>query len=305
MHCFARHNACRRYALVLMNFAERALMFDCDGEDLVGIVAEPEIPQKVAILVVVGGPQYRVGSHRQFVLLARRLAAEGFVAMRFDCRGMGDGSGSARTFDEYTADIAAAIDHLLANVRGVSRVVLWGLCDAASALLIYWQATRDERVAGMVLLNPWVRSEASLAKTHIKHYYGKRLLERDFWAKLVRGGVDAAKAVRGVAGALSRATKRAVPGEGRGPQPFQDLMALGLQAFSGPVLVILSGRDLTAREFVEFAQADPTWRRALQRSNVERKELAVADHTFSSATSSNDVETMTLRWLRVSVSTPP
>ena len=31
-----------------------------------------------AVLVIVGGPQYRAGAHRQFVQLARRLAAAGF-----------------------------------------------------------------------------------------------------------------------------------------------------------------------------------------------------------------------------------
>ena len=34
------------------------------------------------------------------------------------------------------------------------------------------------------LLNPWVRSDATIAKTYLKHYYGQRLLEKEFWAKL-------------------------------------------------------------------------------------------------------------------------
>jgi len=45
------------------------------------------------VLIVVGGPQYRVGSHRQFVMLARFLADHGVPCMRFDYRGMGDVSG--------------------------------------------------------------------------------------------------------------------------------------------------------------------------------------------------------------------
>jgi len=51
------------------------------------------------VLIVVGGPQYRVGSHRQFLLLSRRLAAEGHPVMRFDYRGMGDASGAMRGFE--------------------------------------------------------------------------------------------------------------------------------------------------------------------------------------------------------------
>ena len=61
-----------------MNVRESACLFPCEGEELVGIVAEPEAPLgDLGVFVVVGGPQYRVGSHRQFVLLARHLAGLG------------------------------------------------------------------------------------------------------------------------------------------------------------------------------------------------------------------------------------
>ena len=81
----------------LVSAIEQALTFDCDGERLVGVVAVPERPVPVGVLIVVGGPQYRAGSHRQFVHLARRLAGAGIAAMRFDYRGMGDASGDARS----------------------------------------------------------------------------------------------------------------------------------------------------------------------------------------------------------------
>jgi exosortase A-associated hydrolase 1 len=284
-----------------MNFAERALTFESDGADLVGVVAEPEVPADVAVLVIVGGPQYRAGSHRQFVLLARRLAAAGFPVMRFDYRGMGDAGGDPRNFDESGPDIAAAIGRLLGESTVARRVVLWGLCDAASAALIYWHASRDERVAGMVLLNPWVRSEASLAKTHIKHYYGKRLLEREFWSKLARGRLNPASALRGLAGAVARSSRAGKGNAPGAPERYQDSMALGLEAFPGPVLLILSGRDLTAKEFLEFSRADTTWREALARANVSRHDLAMADHTFSSLAWSTEVEDATLRWLAAEV----
>ena len=124
------------------------------------------------VLIVVGGPQYRVGSHRQFLLLSRRLAAEGYPVMRFDYRGMGDASGAMRGFEQASADIGAAIEAFQRACPAVQRIVLWGLCDAASLALLYVDATQDDRIAGLAILNPWVRSEASLAQTHIKHYYG-------------------------------------------------------------------------------------------------------------------------------------
>lgn len=58
---------------------ESTLSFDCQGERLVGILAEPVTgePAEVGVVIVVGGPQYRAGSHRQFTLLARHFAAHG------------------------------------------------------------------------------------------------------------------------------------------------------------------------------------------------------------------------------------
>src|SRR2546425_234052 len=65
------------------------------------------------------------------------------------------------------------------------EVVVWGLCDAASAALMH--LCRDARVTGLVLANPWVRSEAGLANVVLKHYYAKRLLEVELWRKLRSG----------------------------------------------------------------------------------------------------------------------
>ena len=76
-----------------MNFSEEAVVFPFAAEQLVGIVARPDTSSDCGVLVVVGGPQYRAGSHRQFLLLSRRLATEGYPTLRFDYRGMGDSGG--------------------------------------------------------------------------------------------------------------------------------------------------------------------------------------------------------------------
>ena len=279
-----------------MSYVERALTFDCAAERLVGVLAEPDVASDVGVVIVVGGPQYRVGSHRQFLLFARRLAAEGLAVLRFDYRGMGDSTGSARSFEDVALDVAAAIDALQAACSAVRRVVLWGLCDGASAALMYYEATRDPRVSGMALLNPWVRSDATLARAYLRHYYIHRLLEKAFWAKLARGGVGL-KAARSLFTDIATAS---ASGDERGGSAatFQERMAGGLEAFPDPVLLLLSERDLTAREFVDHARADPRWRALLARERVSRHEVAEADHTFSTARWRREVEDRTLSWIR-------
>jgi exosortase A-associated hydrolase 1 len=280
-----------------VNFVERALTFQCGGETLVGILTEPASPAMVGVLIIVGGPQYRAGSHRQFVLLSRQLAVSGVAAVRFDYRGMGDSTGSPSSFDDVSEDIAAAIDAMRTSHPSLRQIVLCGLCDAASASLIYSQTTHDARVAGIVLLNPWVRSEGSIGRARIKHYYARRLLEKDFWTKLARGRVEAGRGVRELITDFlaMRRTKTASSADG---SAFQDRMAMGLRTFDGPILVILSGRDLTAQEFLDYGTSNPQWRGLLDRANVSRHDMNDADHTFSSNRWRREVETLTLSWLR-------
>lgn len=274
---------------------ESVLCFGCDGEELVGIVAEPTAaaPSEVGVVIIVGGPQYRAGSHRQFTLLARQLADHGFATLRFDYRGMGDSDGEARDFLAVDADIAAAMQALQTHQPAVKRIVLWGLCDAASAALLYLSGTQDPRVAGVALANPWVRSAASLAQAHVKHYYWRRLREKSFWLKLLRGGVGA-QALRALGRNLKLARSQ---GSATDARSFQDRMAAGLRGFTGPALLLLSGDDYTAREFSLHAQSSPAWQGLLDTQRVRCEALAEADHTFSGPHQADAVAELTLDWL--------
>lgn len=284
-----------------MSVIEQAVSFTCAGESLLAIVAGSDIDTdghaaSCGVLIVVGGPQYRVGSHRQFLLLSRYLAGNGFPTMRFDYRGMGDSSGAIRSFEAIGTDIGTAIDAFQHLCPTVERVVLWGLCDAASAALLYVQETRDKRIAGLVLLNPWVRSESSLAKTQIKHYYGQRLLTKGFWEKLLLGRLDVLNSLRGFVRAVSVARCRE-GGNRTVACSFQERMAEGWHQFSGRILLILSEQDYTAKEFLEFSERDPAWVGWAAYGKLDRLDLADADHTFSSLVSRRQVEDATLAWL--------
>jgi len=282
-----------------IGFTEEAISFECAGERLLGVVARPHHWElaDLAVLVVVGGPQVRSGSHRQFTLLGRDLAACGVPTMRFDVRGMGDSSGSLRNFTQIDADIAAAIGAFQRHCPGLRRVVLWGLCDGASASLLYLQATQDRRVAGLVLLNPWVRSAQTLARTHVKHYYWQRLRQPAFWKKLLSGGV-AGQALRDLGSNLRSAR---APSPGGDPAAatlsFQDRMLQGAENFNGPTLWILSGQDYTAKEFADMTATHVRWKAVLQRAGSTHFELPDADHTFSSPTDERAASQRTSTWL--------
>lgn len=278
-----------------MSFREMALVFPCAREQLLGIVTQPGQAENTGVLIIVGGPQYRVGSHRQFLLLSRSLAASGYPTMRFDYRGLGDSTGDLRTFETVDDDILAALDAFMAACPKLERIVLWGLCDAASASLIYLHSHEDERVGGLVLLNPWVRSEATLARTHIKHYYIQRLLQPGFWRKLLSGSLGLGRAVGGLLGSLRIA--RITTAQAGQEISFQGKMCCALAKSKLPVLLILSSDDYTAKEFIEATRLDAEWQGALAQSQVTMREVTGADHTFSSAEWRGQVEQITQQWL--------
>jgi exosortase A-associated hydrolase 1 len=270
---------------------EEALVFGCGSDSLVGVLAIPDTPASRGVLVVVGGPQYRAGSHRQFTLLARDLAANGIASLRFDYRGMGDSSGEARTFESIKEDIACAIDRLLEGVPAVNEVVIWGLCDAASAALFY--AHRDARVSGVVLANPWVRTDQGMAQAYLRHYYGARLVDREFWKKLLRAEIDFKRSVSALGRFVAEAA-RPKREAGSLPERMQD----ALRRFSGRVLLILSGNDLTADEFRDVVGRSALWKALLADARVTQRELPEANHTFSRREWRDRVARWTAEWVK-------
>lgn len=274
---------------------EISCMIDCGSEQLIGILHTPSVPATIGVIIIVGGPQYRVGSHRQFVLLARDLAAAGITTLRFDYRGMGDSDGVQRGFEDNKNDVRAAIDWLISSRPMIQRVVLWGLCDGATSAAFY--AAEDERVVGLVLLNPWVRSEQTLARSLLFHYYIKRLTNLPAWRKILFSPDSFAAALR----SLMRVTRNAFVCNhrevsaasrmdaldsghvmvGSGALSLVERFATALGKFSGPLLLILSGTDITANEFVEGEKGSAKLSKRLAQQNVTRRLLDDADHTFS------------------------
>jgi exosortase A-associated hydrolase 1 len=279
---------------------ETPIIFSCNGGDLVGVVHGTGNGASRGVLIVVGGPQYRVGSHRQFLLLARSLAAAGIPAMRFDYRGIGDSDGPLQGFEDIGDDISAAIDAFLDSVPGLETVVLWGLCDAASAILFYGHT--DSRINGTVLLNPWVRTESGVARAYVKYYYRERLFDPVFWRKVASGQFNPIVGGRTLLGILRKAVRggEKEPGGDVGTpetRPLPERMADGLQRFQGRVLLVISGDDLTAQEFEDAVATSGQWQGLVADERVTRRYLADGDHTFSRRAWRDQVASWTIEWL--------
>lgn len=283
-----------------MNVLQQPLTFACENERLVGIVSRPQQPRARGVLIVVGGPQYRVGSHRQFALLAAHLAGQGTPVMRFDSRGMGDSSGDRRDFEHVTHDLRAAVDAFFDAVKEVRDIVIWGLCDAASAALFY--AHQDRRVSGVALLNPWVRTAEGEAKAYLQHYYLQRLLSPAPWVKLLRGEFDLRESAKSLATNLRKAREASLAIQPSNPQArtrsLPERMADGLARFDGKILMILSGNDLTALEFKDAVRNSKRWRDLLDSPRVTWRELPKANHTFSTRDWRDQAAVWTADWVR-------
>jgi|EndMetStandDraft_4_1072995.scaffolds.fasta_scaffold241210_2 exosortase A-associated hydrolase 1 len=278
---------------------EEPIQIPCEGTSMWGILSHPPVGTPslpLAVLIVVGGPQYRVGSHRQFVLLARALACRGVTALRFDCRGMGDSAGALRTFEQIEDDLRAALSALRRHVPTIEHHVIWGLCDAAAAALMFGSA--DASVVGIVAANPWARSDATLGAVRVKHYYGRRLLEAQFWRKVLSGAFDWRGSWHSLLDNLRKMS--AVGAQQRdeaSPGMFQSRMAAGWRSFRGQVLLLISGNDLTAQEFLQFARSAEDWNGLLRGNGVTQVNVPDADHTFSRRAWANQAERATVDWV--------
>lgn len=285
---------------------EHAVSFRAQGHWLYGIIHLPEgrPAAKEGVLIAVGGPQYRIGSHRQFVLLARFLADRGVPVMRFDYHGMGDSEGNAgrpEPCEHVAADLRAAIDKFHEHVPSLSGVTLWGLCDGATAALLY--APDDNRVTGLVLVNPWISTTSGAARAFVRHYYAARLLRPAFWKRLAGGKVQIGESLRYLLRKALEARRASVPPAHPRTSPeierlLPERVSDQLGCFKGRLLLVLSGRDLIADELKERMSRSRLWTELLTRPNVTRVDFADANHTFSSRDLRNVLSNTTFRWLQ-------
>jgi exosortase A-associated hydrolase 1 len=245
------------------------LSFACDGATLAASL--DDAPGATGLLIVSGGNEIRSGAHRGMAALAARIAAAGYPVFRFDRRGIGDSEGDNREFEDSAPDIAAAIATFRNAAPHVVRLVGFGNCDAASALLLHQPLALD----ALILANPWTYEEDSEGESDqpalppasaIRARYVSRLKDPKNLLRLVRGDVDLKKLLRGLA-ALGRS--KAPAASDSLPARLNTAMA----QLKCPATILLATGDRTAQAFVDHC--DP--------GDIPIERLHSPSHSFAGA----------------------
>ena len=285
---------------------EKPIVLEGVASPLIGMLHPASGKQETGVLMMVaGGPQYRIGGHRQLVLWARKFSSQGFPVMRFDFSGMGDSYGEYVEFEDTEADIRVALDRFFAETPTLKQVVLWGECNASSSSLLF--AHKDSRVKGVVMINPWVRTEQGQAKAVVKHYYLDRLKQRSFWVKVfslkfdfvgsMKSALKMISLARGQSTSSLQANKKPAKIDVDRSKPLPDRMLDGLSRFKGQIMLVMSGRDMISKEFDDLLQAVPAWQEHLAACAMVRHDLQYADHTFSTSEWREQVAEWGIDWL--------
>lgn len=241
----------------------RLLSFTCEGALMAASL--DAAAGTIGILMVTGGSQTRIGSHRMYERLAKALVQSGFSCFRYDRRGVGDSGGEDPGFRGSAPDLAAAAAAFRAERPGLARIIGLGLCDGATAIALYG---RQAGLDGLILINPWlVEAQADQPPpAAIRHHYRRRLLSLEGWRSLLAGTVDYRKLLRGI-----RSLARSDSGS-----PLADETAAALARSRLPARLILAKDDATAVAAADALKA-PAFTGLIQCGDT----LPTDSHTFA------------------------
>jgi exosortase A-associated hydrolase 1 len=220
----------------------RVVAFPCGGAKLYGMLDCGAAHGATGLLIVSGGTEIRAGAAAGQAALAARLAeAAGVPVFRFDRRGIGDSEGENHGWRGSRDDIAAALGSFRAALPGLRRVVGFGLCDGAAALMLHGPDLPG--LDGLVLANPWTfddDSDPAHSPRALRRRYLARLADRHAVWRLITGAVDP--------GALLRGLRRAAQTDA--PSSLAATLQDRLAQMACPVTILVAGQDRVGARFL-------------------------------------------------------
>jgi uncharacterized protein len=252
---------------------EEQIQFTVEGQRLYGMLHLPDGRGPFPALCFFHGfTGQRIEPHRLFVKTARKLAAEGFVVLRFDFRGSGESEGDFRdmTISGEIKDALASLDFLASQPQvDSSRMGVLGL--SLGGFVASHVASQNRLVKTLVL---W--AAGARPPRFFPNYVHLAEKNREQWRK--KGEWDFGGMVLG-AGFLKDLKK------------VENLLPK-LARFKGKALVIHGELDAT----VPVSEAE-AYRKALGRRAVLHI-LKGADHTFNRKSWEEEVIDRTAKWLK-------
>ncbi len=173
---------------------EKPVSFENNGATLRGIMHEPaENASGGGVVFLHGWSGCRLGPHRMFVKMARRLSGAGCHCLRFDFRGRGESDGATSDAGIRTM-ISDAVAARAFMRRYVEKTLFLGICsggkvavgaaaeDAESDDLVLWSAEPMGQLRDS-------GTDSRKTRHALKNYVGK-LLSAKTWKKIFTGKVN-------------------------------------------------------------------------------------------------------------------
>jgi pimeloyl-ACP methyl ester carboxylesterase len=238
-----------------------------------------------AVILLSPGIVHRVGPGRIYVKIARALAAEGFLSLRFDFSGIGD-SGARQDhlpFEKSAPDEAREAMGFLRGITGIDNFILLGGCSGAE--IAFRTAGSDSRICHAILINfpvgsdegPEASSErATRAKAH--YYWNFALFNPSSWRKIFGGQADYGRIFEVLRVQLRQRFSfhtKVRRGETRLAQELRDVTARGVS-----LAFVCSEGDPALDDLRQAAGAE--LKRLCASGAVSLEIIPRSDHTFSS-----------------------
>ncbi|MEW4466792.1 hydrolase 1, exosortase A system-associated [Parasphingorhabdus sp. JC815] len=264
--------------------------FDCHGEILAGTLDGGH--NSCGLLIVSGGNEIRAGAHAGMAKLAQKLSAEGYPVFRYDRRGIGDSSGINQGFLESSADIHAATQYFRKTCPGITKLVAFGNCDAASALTLFGKGLPVDR---FILANPWVieqtvadnQTATAPPPSAIRSRYWQRIKNPRSIIDLLTGKIDLGKLVKG----LKQASQKHENTE------LSIRIKDGLAGLHKPCRILLANHDTTALAFLA-AWNSKIFANIRKMPDITTGTIESASHGFADDTSRKWLENQILEVLK-------